>query len=312
MTNFKFEAWPTEFRTINQYFGANPQNYAQFGLPGHEGLDVMAPEGSKVFAVAPGTVFSVTTDPSVHNYGIHVRINHIESYQTIYAHLKQAFVTPGQVVPAGMLLGLANNTGNSFGSHLHLTLKKLDANYLNWPSNITDPTPFTLPLLGWDTPAGPYVEGWGSTLGLTLGNGLAQVNAGGINLRKDASINAALIVLVPAATIVIVTGAARGTYVPVKVPRAAVGLPDPAPPPPAPPPPPTTATVDGWGFADYLTLAGGQAIVGQVGINLRAAASRTAANIGLVKGGSTVSCAGRRSRASIAPCACARKIFRGR
>ena len=33
MTTFKFEAWPTEFRQINQYFGVNPQNYA-----GHEAL----------------------------------------------------------------------------------------------------------------------------------------------------------------------------------------------------------------------------------------------------------------------------------
>jgi len=293
MTNFKFEAWPTEFRTVSQYFGANPQNYAQFGLPGHEGLDIMAPDGSKVFAVAPGTVFSVRTDPNGHNYGIHVRINHIENYQTTYAHLKQAFVSVGQAVAAGTLLGVANNTGNSFGSHLHLTLKKLDANYLNWPFNITDPTPFTLPLLGWDRPAGPYVEGWGSLLGLTQGSGLAQVNAGGINLRKDPSINGGLIVLVPAGTIVIVTGAARGQYLPLLVSRAAVGLPDPTPaPPPAPPPSPTTATVDGFGFAAYLTPAGTQAIVGQVGINLRAAPLRTAPNIGLVKGGSTVTLLG--------------------
>jgi hypothetical protein len=53
--NFKFEAWPTEFRTVNQYFGANPQNYSQFGLPGHECLDIMAPEGLKVFDVAAPT-----------------------------------------------------------------------------------------------------------------------------------------------------------------------------------------------------------------------------------------------------------------
>ena len=36
MSSFKFEAWPTEFRTVTQYFGVNPQNYSQFGLPGHD------------------------------------------------------------------------------------------------------------------------------------------------------------------------------------------------------------------------------------------------------------------------------------
>lgn len=298
MTTFKFEAWPTEYRAINQYFGANPQNYAQFGLPGHEGLDIRAPEGSRVFCVAAGTVASVHSQPVGHNYGIHVRVNHADQYQTTYAHLKQCLVTPGQPVPAGTLLGLANNTGNSFGSHLHLTLKKLDASYLNWPFNIHDPTPFILPLLGWQTPAGPYVEGWAYLPGLTLGNGLAQANAGGINLRGEPSVNGPRLVLVPAGTLMIVTGEARGQYVPVKVARAAVGLPDPAPPaPPAPPPPPTTATVDGWGFAEYLRVGGGaggtmQAVVGEVGINLRAQPQRTAPNIGLVKGGSTVSVLG--------------------
>ena len=70
MSSFKFEAWPTEFRSINQYFGANPQNYAQFGLPGHEGLDIMAPTGSKIFAVAPGRIKVVNTNP----FGVEVRI----------------------------------------------------------------------------------------------------------------------------------------------------------------------------------------------------------------------------------------------
>lgn len=293
MTNFKFDAWPTEFRSINQYFGANPQNYSQFGLPGHEGLDIQAPDGTKVFAVAPGTVSAVRLEPTGHNYGIHVRIDHIEKYQTTYAHLRQCFVRVGQPVTAGMVLGLADNTGNSFGSHLHLTLKKLDATYLNWPANITDPTPFILPLLDWQPPAGPYVEGWAYLPGLTLGNGLAQANAGGINLRSDPSINGPKLALVPAGTLMIVTGAARGQYLPVKVARAAVGLPDPTPPaPPAPPPPPTIATVDGWGFATYLTPSGGQAVVGQVGINLRTQPVRTAPNIGLVRGGSTVTLLG--------------------
>ena len=288
MTDFKFEAWPTEFRTISQYFGANPQNYSQFGLPGHEGIDFMAPDGSKVFCVAPGTVFATHPDPTGHNYGTHLRVNHIDSYQTTYGHLRQLFVQVGQVVKAGDVLGLADNTGNSFGSHLHLTLKKLDANYLNWPFNITDPTPFVLPLLGFQTPAGPYVDGWAALAGLTLGNGLAQANSGGVNLRTDASQTANIIALVPAGTIMIVSGGARNGYLPVQVSRAAVGLPNPVP---APTPPPA-ATVDGFAVAWALTISGGQGVVAPAGINLRAAPSTTAALVGLVKGGSTVTIQG--------------------
>ena len=290
MTDFKFEAWPTEFRTINQYFGANPQNYSQFGLPGHEGIDFMAPDGSKVFCVAPGTVFATHPDPTGHNYGTHLRVNHIDNYQTTYGHLRQLFVQVGQVVKAGDVLGLADNTGNSFGSHLHLTLKKMDANYLNWPFNITDPTPFVLPLLGFQPPAGPYVDGWAVLAGLTLGNGLAQANAGGINLRTDASQTGNIIALVPAGTIMIVSGDARNGYLPVKVSRAAVGLPNPAPVPTPPPQP--ASTVDGFAVAWALTISGGQAVVAPAGINLRAAPSTTATLVGLVKGGSTVTLQG--------------------
>ncbi len=230
MTAFKFEAWPTEIREINQYFGVNPQNYAGFGLPGHEGLDFRAPDGSKIFAVAAGVVAAVQPTDAGHPYGIYVRINHIENYQTTYGHLRQAMVQPGQPVTAGQLLGLADNTGNSFGSHLHLTLKQLGANYLNWPNNIHDPTPFVLPLLGWTAPAGPFVEGWAFTAGLTFGNGLAQANAGGINLRRSPNSNGQRIGLAPGGTIMLVKGAASSEYTPVQVARAALGLADPKPP----------------------------------------------------------------------------------
>ena len=222
MSDFKFEAWPTEYRSINQYFGANPQNYSQFGLPGHEGIDIMAPMGSKIFAVAPGRITRVRTNPEGHNYGIHVRIDHIEGYRTIYAHLKQAIVRVGQQVQAGQLLGFANDTGNSFGSHLHLTLKKKDENYKNWPYHIFDPTPFLLPLLGFQKPAGPYTDGWAYTAGLTIVGELAQANTGGINLRKTPSVYGQKIDLVPGGTIMILTGNKRGKYSSVQVPSAAL------------------------------------------------------------------------------------------
>lgn len=293
MSNFKFEAWPTEFRSINQYFGANPQNYAQFGLPGHEGIDVMAPSGSKIFAVAPGTVGYVHTNPNNHNYGVHVRVDHVDGWQTIYAHLQQASVSPGQQVKAGDVLGLADNTGNSFGSHLHLTLKRKDQSYQNWPYHIFDPTPYLLPLMGFQRPAGPYTDGWAYTGGVITIGDLAQVASGGINLRETASINGRIIDLIPGGTILLVTGPAHGQYVPVKVPTATLRN-VPQPPPPAPTPPPTAGdnTVDGWGFAPYLTRQGNQAIVGQFGINLRNAPRRDAGNVGLVTGGSTVTITG--------------------
>ena len=34
--------WPTDYGTLTQEFGARPEYYGRFGLPGHEGLDFRA------------------------------------------------------------------------------------------------------------------------------------------------------------------------------------------------------------------------------------------------------------------------------
>lgn len=147
---FRFEVWPTEFRTVTQGFGANPQNYKKFGLPGHEGLDIRATTGSKVFCVAPGQVKLITrvgADPTKPAYGNHVRVLHAGGYETIYAHLETVSVEQGQTVAAGDVLGTADNTGNSAGAHLHLTLKHHGQSFGGYPGSIIDPTPFLAPLL---------------------------------------------------------------------------------------------------------------------------------------------------------------------
>lgn len=141
MSKFQFRAWPTTTQVITQPFGANPAFYAQLGLPGHEGIDFAAAAGSKVYAVAGGTVEQVATaDDSP--YGIHVRIRHADGYATTYAHLQAATVTAGQRVRTGQIVGQAGMTGRSNGPHLHLTLQQADAVFGNYPQNIIDPTPF--------------------------------------------------------------------------------------------------------------------------------------------------------------------------
>ncbi len=137
--------WPTDFRVYTQAFGANPDFYRRFGLPGHEGVDIRAPLNAKIYACADGTVYRVNNGADGHAYGIHVRLRHEEGYRTIYAHLNEALVTVGQEVKAGELIGLADDTGNSFGSHLHLTLKRDGASaagQTSYPNDIIDPTPF--------------------------------------------------------------------------------------------------------------------------------------------------------------------------
>jgi murein DD-endopeptidase MepM/ murein hydrolase activator NlpD len=142
---FRFEVWPTEYKVITQDFGANPQNYRRFygDDRGHQGIDIRAHRGTKIFSVAPGTVKMVYTPEDLkrkwHNFGHHVRVSHKDGYETIYAHLLELHVEVGNPVKAGTVLGLADNSGNSFGDHLHLHLKH--------NGRVINPKPFLLPLM---------------------------------------------------------------------------------------------------------------------------------------------------------------------
>lgn len=144
--------WPTDYGMITQPFGARPEVYQIFGLPGHEGLDFQAPAGSNVYAAAAGTVSEVRLDDNIDllkkPYGNQVRIRHDDGYETVYAHLSRALVSRGEVVEAGRLIGLAGSSGHSEGPHLHLTLKKqgaTQAGATHFPYDIIDPTPYLEP-----------------------------------------------------------------------------------------------------------------------------------------------------------------------
>jgi len=137
--------WPTDFPVITQPFGANPQIYSRFGVPAHEGLDIRAFSKTNIYCCADGEVFEVHTNPRSHPYGIHVRIRHKDGYKTVYGHLAQPLVRVGESVKAGQVIGLADSTGASTGSHLHLTLKRdgaTERGETTYPKDILDPTPF--------------------------------------------------------------------------------------------------------------------------------------------------------------------------
>jgi murein DD-endopeptidase MepM/ murein hydrolase activator NlpD len=136
--------WPVDSRRVNQFFGENPDSYRPFGLPGHEGLDLFALTGANIYAAADGEV-TLAGHPSNHPYGLHVRIRHEAGgkvFHTTYGHLTSTLVREKQHVTAGTLIGLADNTGNSFGSHLHLTLKIEGEQTPGYPAGIVDPWPY--------------------------------------------------------------------------------------------------------------------------------------------------------------------------
>lgn len=115
---------PCDTTIITQTFGANPQYYQQFGLPGHDGLDYAVPQGAPFYAVDGGTVVHASdrrwqsNEPS--NFGWHVVIAHNDGWHTVYAHATPNLpVAVDDVVTAGDVVGYSGNTGNSTGYHLH-------------------------------------------------------------------------------------------------------------------------------------------------------------------------------------------------
>lgn len=110
---------------ITQDFGANPQAYdARYGIKGHNGIDFGCPTNTPVVSSADGIV--ARTDFDAGGYGKFVTINH-DGYATLYAHLNDYIVKPGDKVVAGQLIGHSNNTGNSTGPHLHFGVKPIDS-----------------------------------------------------------------------------------------------------------------------------------------------------------------------------------------
>lgn len=102
---------------------------AKFGQEGpmwasgrHTGLDILAPFGSDVRAVAAGQVVDRST---VGPYGNHLLLNHAGGIQSLYAHLNEMFVAFGDAVAAGQRIGTVGNTGNTTGPHLHLEARSL-------------------------------------------------------------------------------------------------------------------------------------------------------------------------------------------
>jgi murein DD-endopeptidase MepM/ murein hydrolase activator NlpD len=89
---------------------------------GHPGIDISATEGEAIYAADSGVV-TMSLDGWNAGYGSVIQIDHGNGYVTLYAHLSQRNVGKCQSVGGGTVIGLAGNTGNSFGTHLHFEIR---------------------------------------------------------------------------------------------------------------------------------------------------------------------------------------------
>jgi murein DD-endopeptidase MepM/ murein hydrolase activator NlpD len=86
----------------------------------HHGVDLAAPVGAQVRAVAAGTV--IYADP-YGGYGKFVVVRHAHDLTSHYGHCDSISVSPGQYVRAGQVIARVGNSGQSTGPHLHLELR---------------------------------------------------------------------------------------------------------------------------------------------------------------------------------------------
>ncbi|MEG3894920.1 peptidoglycan DD-metalloendopeptidase family protein [Microcoleus sp. SVA1_B6] len=88
----------------------------------HTGTDLGAPLGTPVLAAYAG---QVAIADWLGGYGLTVVLNHKKSQETLYGHLSELFVKPGEWVKQGETIGRVGSTGMSTGPHLHFEVRQM-------------------------------------------------------------------------------------------------------------------------------------------------------------------------------------------
>ncbi|MBE6753342.1 MAG: hypothetical protein E7559_03145 [Ruminococcaceae bacterium] len=109
------------------------KHYVWGGRKNHYGHDITALPGSPVSAAADGTVHAILYDSDSigsTGYGKYVILKHEdgqaingEVVYTLYAHLSDIFVSKGDTIQQGNVLGYSGSTGGSRIPHLHFEIR---------------------------------------------------------------------------------------------------------------------------------------------------------------------------------------------
>ncbi len=93
------------------------------GIHGNNAIDVAATPGTAILAAADGRAIVARIGGYNGGYGNMVIISHANGVQTVYAHMRDVYITQGQSVSQGQVIGEVGNTGRSSGPHLHFEVR---------------------------------------------------------------------------------------------------------------------------------------------------------------------------------------------
>ncbi len=135
----------------------------------HHGVELTNPQGTPVLAAANGKVIVAGTDHSTEYgwgldyYGKLVILQHefpgfaLPIY-TLYAHLSEILVEPGQTVTSGEQIGKVGSTGTAQGAHLHFEVRQGGNSY--WDTR--NPELWLKPCTGCGVLVGTFLDPNGS------------------------------------------------------------------------------------------------------------------------------------------------------
>ena len=122
--------WPYDDFYTTQGYGMTA--YARRGAYGgspHNGVDIASGAGSAIRPIGAGTILASGFNSGFGNW---VAVLHDRNLVSVYAHMRSpsglANTTP---VMTGSIIGYEGSTGNSTGSHLHLSLYRDFFTYIN-------------------------------------------------------------------------------------------------------------------------------------------------------------------------------------
>jgi murein DD-endopeptidase MepM/ murein hydrolase activator NlpD len=114
--------YPTDKHTLSGYGYSEKNN--------HRGIDLAGDLGANLYATDGGVI--VYAGWNDYGYGNMIMIDHGTGFQSLYGHMSQIFVSCGENVSQGQVIGAVGSSGHSSGPHLHFEIRTLSTVVNPW------------------------------------------------------------------------------------------------------------------------------------------------------------------------------------